>query len=425
MITDSGRPAPRQRPWTGIIGGALLAVAAVLLAAGVLPLDSAAEVADRTWSILLFVIAATLVAELAAAAGVFDAVADRLGRAAAGRVVVLWLLVVALAVVATVFLSLDTTAVLLTPVVVLLARGRGLDAMPFALTTIWLANTGSLLFPMSNLTNLLAAHTLGLDAWGFAALMAPAAVVGIVVPVLVIGVTYRRALRGRLAPAPSAPLQDPALTWIAGIIVAALLPALVSGLPMWLPACAATLALGVLIAVRRPTALSWSLMPWQIILLACGLFLVVETAHAHGLSAAVAPAPPAGAQHGARGPLGDVEGALEVDVDDGVEIGVGHAHQQRVLGDARVRDDHLDRAVRLLGLGERRVHGGGVGDITHDPERSLGGRSAGARGGHRVPLFQERLDDRRSDAAGSAGHQNAAWLLLHPHTVSCAVRGPG
>ena len=30
-------------------------------------------------------------------------------------------------------------------------------------------------------------------------------------------------------------------------------------------------------------------MPWQIILLACGLFLVVETAHAHGLSAAVAP----------------------------------------------------------------------------------------------------------------------------------------
>ena len=77
-----------------MIGGALLAVAAVLLAAGVLPLDSAAEVADRTWSILLFVIAATLVAELAAAAGVFDAVADRLGRAAAGRVVVLWLLVV-------------------------------------------------------------------------------------------------------------------------------------------------------------------------------------------------------------------------------------------------------------------------------------------------------------------------------------------
>ena len=77
MITDSGRPAPRQRPWTGIIGGALLAVAAVLLAAGVLPLDSAAEVADRTWSILLFVIAATLVAELAAAAGVFDAVFGR------------------------------------------------------------------------------------------------------------------------------------------------------------------------------------------------------------------------------------------------------------------------------------------------------------------------------------------------------------
>ncbi len=289
VMTGTGHREPRQLPWTGMAGGLLILVAVILLASGLLPVASAIDVAERTWSILLFVVAATVVAELAAAAGVFDAVADRLGKAAAGRVVVLWLLVVALAVVATVFLSLDTTAVLLTPVVVLMARGRGLNALPFALTTIWLANTGSLLFPMSNLTNLLAAHTLGLDAWEFAALMAPAAIVGVLVPVAVIGVWQRRAVSGPLAPAESQPLEDRTLTLGAGIIVAALLPALVSGLPVWLPACVAALMLGVLVAVRKPAALSWSLFPWQIVVLAVGLFLVVETAHAHGLSDGAAP----------------------------------------------------------------------------------------------------------------------------------------
>jgi Na+/H+ antiporter NhaD/arsenite permease-like protein len=82
----------------------------------------------------------TVVAELAAEAGVFAAVAERLARVARGRAWLLWLLVVALAVVCTAFLSLDTTAVLLTPVVVLLAVHCGLPPLPFAMTTVWLAD---------------------------------------------------------------------------------------------------------------------------------------------------------------------------------------------------------------------------------------------------------------------------------------------
>ena len=73
----------------------------------------------------------------------------------------LWLLVVLVAALSTIFLSLDTTAVLLTPVVIVLARHAGLNPLPFALTTVWLANTGSLLLPVSNLTNLLAQHAMG------------------------------------------------------------------------------------------------------------------------------------------------------------------------------------------------------------------------------------------------------------------------
>jgi arsenical pump membrane protein len=59
---------------------------------------------------------------------------------------------------------LDTTAVLLTPVVVA-SPANGLPPLPFAFATVWLANTASLFLPVSNLTNLLAAHRLGdLDA---------------------------------------------------------------------------------------------------------------------------------------------------------------------------------------------------------------------------------------------------------------------
>ena len=161
-----------------IVGAGLLLVGAVAVATGVLPAADAVAVGARVWPVLLFAVAVTVVAELADAAGVFAAVAERLARLGRGHGWLLWMLVVLLAVCSTVFLSLDTTAVLLTPVVVLLARHHGYPPLPFALTTVWLANTGSLLLPVSNLTNLLAEHALGFsDPARFAALMAAPAVV--------------------------------------------------------------------------------------------------------------------------------------------------------------------------------------------------------------------------------------------------------
>ena len=54
----------------------------------------------------------------------------------------------------------DTTAVLVTPVVLALARQLDLDVALFAYTAVWLANTASLFLPVSNLTNLLALSAL-------------------------------------------------------------------------------------------------------------------------------------------------------------------------------------------------------------------------------------------------------------------------
>ncbi|HEY9291872.1 MAG TPA: SLC13 family permease, partial [Microlunatus sp.] len=112
--------------------------------------------AARVGPILGFLVCITVIAELADMIGVFRVLAYGAARVARGSVLALWLLVVVVSTAASAVLSLDTTAVLITPVVLVLARRLGLNLGLFAFTAVWLANTASLIFPVSNLTNLLA-----------------------------------------------------------------------------------------------------------------------------------------------------------------------------------------------------------------------------------------------------------------------------
>lgn len=273
---------------TAVMGMVLLLVGAAAVGLGILPLSAIGELVERTAPILAFVVAVTVVAELASEAGVFTVIAERAARWGRGRTAVLWLLVVVLAVVSTVFLSLDTTAVLLTPVVVLLAGHVRVSPLPFAMTTVWLANCASLLLPVSNLTNLLAQRQLGVDGpLAFAGLTLLPALVAIAVPVLVLAARYRRELTGRYVSGERTVIEDRVLLIGAGIIVAMLLPALISGLEVWLPATVAALALIVLCAFRRPSVLRLSLLPWQLVVFASGLFVAMEAAHQLGLGAAL------------------------------------------------------------------------------------------------------------------------------------------
>ena len=140
--------------------------------------------------------AVTVLAELAESAEVFEQAADRLSRAAAEVSPRLFIMVCGIGAITTILLSLDTTAVLLTPVVLTLAARLKLPPLPFAMTAVWLANTASLLLPISNLTNLLAADKLGMSATAYADKMLLPASVAIVATVLVLRVRFRRELRG-------------------------------------------------------------------------------------------------------------------------------------------------------------------------------------------------------------------------------------
>ena len=227
--------------------------------------------------------------------------AARLARASRGSPVRLLGGVFGLASVTTAVLSLDTTVVLLTPVVHDTATRLRVRPKPHVYACTHLANSASLLLPVSNLTNLLAFSVAGLTLIRFGALMA--------VPWLVaIGVEYaafRWFFAGDLAAAapPAARVAQAPLPRIPRFALATVLATLagfvltsLSGLnPAWAAgAGAAVLAAGSLIRGQdRPAGLVRAVsIPFLLFVL--GLGIVVEAVVRNGLGAALARVIPAG-----------------------------------------------------------------------------------------------------------------------------------
>lgn len=245
-----------------------------------------ADLAGRVLPVLAFLVAITVVAEIADLAGVFDVAAHWAARAGRERVWALWLLFVALACVSTIVLSLDTTAVLLTPVAITVARQVGIATLPFAMATLWLANTASLLLPVSNLTNLLALHhlgQLGIGQLGYLRLAWAPALAAIVATVVLLGLRHRQALTGRYALTAAPEPHDRTLLVVAAVCCVALGPAFVAGLTPWIPSTAAAAILVAAVLLRDRTLLRRVSVPWQMVIGVSVLFLVVDIALNHGL----------------------------------------------------------------------------------------------------------------------------------------------
>lgn len=112
-----------------------------------------------------------------------------------------------IAAVTTAVLSLDATVVLLTPVVLATTRTLGIPPRPHGYAAAHLANTASLLLPVSNLTNLLAFSAAGLTFTGFTAAMTLPWLLAVAAEYVLLRWFFRRELRTDIAErtAPSAP----------------------------------------------------------------------------------------------------------------------------------------------------------------------------------------------------------------------------
>ncbi|UFS94815.1 SLC13 family permease [Nocardia huaxiensis] len=290
---SGARPPSRWRLSTlDTVRLALLAAGLICVATGLLPRDEAADNMRRIGPLLLFLGSVIVLAQLARRAQVFDVIAHRLAIIGRGNYVALFLLCVLFATVTTTVLNLDTTAVLLTPVMLALAVPARIPPLPLAMTTLWLANTASLLLPVSNLTNLLAADRVALDATGFAARMWLPQLLSVAATMLCLWIWYwRRGLRGEdryLPPEPVRPanVRERVLLYTTGgACLLFVLAILVVGDAIEVAATAAAAIAVLAFAVFDRKALRWSLIPWQLLVFVVGLFLVVPTLSRFGLAA--------------------------------------------------------------------------------------------------------------------------------------------
>ena len=234
--------------------------------------------------------------------GLFDAMGAVMARGSGGSPQRLLAFVFVIAAAITAVLSLDATIVLLTPVVFATAARMRVSAKPQVYACAHLANSASLLLPVSNLTNLLAFHASKLSFLHFGALM----VLPTLAAVGVDWIVFRRFFAADLERPrrPGARPVRPELPWFAVAVLAFTLAgfALSSVLgiePVWFAAAGAA-AMSIPALARRtatPAALARAAEPGFLIFV-LGLGVIVQAASVNGLDAAVRAVLPTGASLG-------------------------------------------------------------------------------------------------------------------------------
>jgi arsenical pump membrane protein len=249
--------------------------------------EPAAESAVRSiFGTVAFLVVILLLASLADTEGLFSWAAAATARRAGRSPQRLLVRVVVLSAVVTAVLSLDATVVLLTPVVLATAAHMRVPARPHAWAAGHLANSASLLLPVSNLTNLLAFAATGLSFLHFTGLMLLPELAAVAVEYLVLRRLFRADLARPVAdPVTEVPPPPRLALVVVGLTVMGFAVASLAGIaPVW-PAVAGVLVLAVRqLTTRRTTAgslLRAADLPFALFVL--GLAVVVAAVLRSGL----------------------------------------------------------------------------------------------------------------------------------------------
>ena len=161
MLCVLTKPRGLSEAWWAAGGGALMLLGRLETPA------QAWRVTQTGEDALLFLLSLLLLSALMERSGFFEWSAIQAARLAAGDGRRLYRNVFLLGTVITATLSLDTTAVILTPVVLAFVSRLNLPARPYIFACAFVANIASLPLPVSNLTNLLFAGAFALPFGGF------------------------------------------------------------------------------------------------------------------------------------------------------------------------------------------------------------------------------------------------------------------
>ena len=270
--------------WLEALSG--VAAVGVLAAAGALTSSAARDEVRALLPVVVFLMASLVVAEVCAADGVFRYLGRWVARAGRGdsrRTLAVTTVVAALV---TALLSLDATVVLLTPVVVVAAGALPLRR-PLAATCVRLANSASLLLPVSNLTNLLALPDAGLGFLAWTAVMALPWLAVVVVEYVGVRLVHAADLRGpapaavgEAAPADEVPAPVTSLVVVACMLVGFAVTSPLDVQPAWVATAAAVVLAGRALARRQVSGarLARSLhLPFAVFVLSLGLVVTAAS----------------------------------------------------------------------------------------------------------------------------------------------------
>ena len=255
----------------------------------------------ETGDVLLFLLGMLVVAYVTDRAGVFERLALFAGRAAGGRGRLLFAGIYLIGVLVTMWLSLDTTAVILAPIVYSLARSLGVAPLPFVFATTYVANTASLFLPVSNLTNLIVLGRLSIPFWEYARVMFLPSVFAVVVNLLLLLWLFRASIPKRYqvdrailetatasGTAPGIRQSESLIVTVCGLVavLVGLAAAPFWGVELWVVACAGALVLAAYHLSRAGLSagalmrdISWDLIPFVF-----SLFLLLRGVAKAGLS---------------------------------------------------------------------------------------------------------------------------------------------
>jgi arsenical pump membrane protein len=283
---------------------AAAAGAALLVAVGAIGLAGARRALADLGPTVGFLAALLVLAEGCRREGLFEATGALMASRARGRPRRLLALVFGVAAAVTAVLSLDATVVLLTPIVFATAARLRTSARPHVYACSHLANSASLLLPVSNLTNLLAFHASGLSFTRFAALMAlpTAGAVGVewVVFSRFFATDLDRPRRAETATTPAPALPRLALGVLGLTLAGFALSSPLGVAPVWVAAAGAA-AITVPALARgaaTPVGLVRAAEPGFLVFV-LGLGVIMAAASERGLGSAVAAVVPDGSSLGA------------------------------------------------------------------------------------------------------------------------------
>lgn len=287
------RPRGWNEAWWALGGAGLM------MSLGLVPPGDATETLARGKDAVLMLLALLCLSAIVARSGFFEWAAIVSARWAGGNARALFRNTFVLGTLITVVLSLDTTAVMLTPVVIAGTRRLQLPARPYVLLCAIVANCASLLLPVSNLTNLLFVSAFRLPFAPFVArmLLPQVVVLGLVYLILARlcrGELQRSFNAGQLAPAASA-IADRRLFRASCLVLGAVSlgyfvgPPL--GVPVYVVAFAGAGGLALYGAARTESARGWLAdVPFGAAGLAAGLFIVIRGVENLGLARLLVPA---------------------------------------------------------------------------------------------------------------------------------------